>query len=177
MLIVAILVGCHGEDSYEEWLRKNPPTETRNGKQGVGTAEKPVDTMLYGIRFQQKGLEIQHAEIFVKEGLPLFIEDSVYATDTVQMPLYIRGWHAPDGFARVKYSSVTRRPDGSIADRQNNFKEIGRFDVTKDVVGNLMDFADLDTTLPYYDCEFTITDLGNGRSLTGAYRYKLKRRR
>jgi hypothetical protein len=173
-LLIASLVFACRELPPEQQLHSRPITETSNGIEGIGSPENPVEKVIQGIRFQQKGLEIEHAEVFVEEGRMLTADDSVNATDTVLMPLHIRGWRAPDGFARVKFSTVTRRPDGRIAHRMNTFKEVIQLDISEGILRTMEVFSDLDTTQPFYDCEFTITDVGNGRSLTGTYRYKLK---
>ena len=155
-------------------MHDRPFTETSNGKAGVGSMEKPIEKTIHGIRFQQKGLEIEDAEIFVQGRGQLTADDSVNAADTVMMPLRIRGWQAPDGVARIRVSTVIRRPDGGIAHQMSTSKQILPFDVSEGVFSSIEVFADLDTTQLYYDTEFTITDVGNGRSLTGTYRYKLK---
>ena len=174
-LLVFLLsaISCRQETAQER-IQKMDMTETSAGKQGVGSAEKPVGKMISGVRFQQKGLEIEDA--FVLRGeTPLFTHNTVTPQDTVRIPMLIRGWDAPDGIARMKYACVVRRPDGSVATRLNNFKEIGRINLKAgEGVEDFFYFEDLDTTLAYYDYEFTITDVGNGRSLTGAYRAKLK---
>lgn len=174
LLVTIGLLSC-GEKSHEEFLRDLNVTETSAGKQGVGTVERPVDKELYGIRFQQKGLELKDAWSETNTGRMFCNGDSILATDTIHLPLLIRGWHAPNGVARFKYSSKLRKPDGSVAEHYSGFKEISRINVKAgEGVEDLMYFSGLDTTVAFYDCEFNITDQGNGRSLTGTYRVCLK---
>lgn len=173
-LLMIVCIGACRERSFADRLSELQSTETRNGRAGVGTSQSPVDTQLYGVQFQQKGLELADAEMFVGEGKMFFSGDSVSPRDTVRLMLFMRGWHAPEGVARHKFSTVMRRPDGSVAFQSDDFKTVRRFRLDEDVAGTEVYFADMDTTLPYYDCEFTITDVGNGRSLSGSYRVGLK---
>ncbi len=112
--------------------------------------------------------------MFVTGGERFFSGDTVLPTDTVSLLMIVRGWQAKNGLARNKFSTVMRRPDGTIAYQSDDFKMVRTLHIDSLVPGTQLYFRDVDTTLPYYDCEFTVTDAGNGRSVSGNYRVCLK---
>ena len=187
LLSATSLTGCGEKQLSETEERRHFLTETSNGTEGVGTADKPVETMIYGMTFQQAGLEVEDAMVFVEmpdsaaqEGRGIKYLDAkapAWGKDTVWVGIVTRGWKVMEDRGTMGYRVAMRAPDGRIAhEYETSPKTVLRWSVDSfDTFTIDFSAAGLDTTVPYYDCEYRVWDKLSRRSLAGSYRLHLRK--